>query len=185
MLEEVGRLTSLIESLLTISRADAGQIPLQLTTFRLMDLAREAASLLSILSEDKNQEVIISGDPDVEVSADRLLVRQALVNVLHNAVRHTPAGGGIVFTRAPRRPRVRLVERHRHGSWKSRPPIVRKSSNGSTAPITQRTMASGGTGLGLPIARWVLEAHGGTLTLQSAEAVGCTFQLQLPLATAS
>jgi heavy metal sensor kinase len=180
MLEEVGRLTSLIENLLTISRADAGQIPLQLSTFRPMDLAKEGASLLGILSEEKNQEVVIAGDPDVAITADRLLVRQALVNVLHNAVRHTPVGGRIQL----------VVGRDDHSASLSvtdngpgiAPDDCEKVFQRFYRVDNSRTVSSGGTGLGLPIARWVLEAHGGSLTLECKEDAGCTFRLRLPIA---
>jgi signal transduction histidine kinase len=98
MLEEVGRLTLLTESLLTISRAEAGQIPLHLSEFPALQLAQETGGLLEVLAEEKSQELSISGDPGAVVSGDRILVRQALVNILHNAVRHTPLGGRISVT---------------------------------------------------------------------------------------
>ena len=61
MLEEVNRLTALIDSLLTISRADEGRIPLHPTVFSAMDLAREAAGLLDVLVEEKRQKIAVEG----------------------------------------------------------------------------------------------------------------------------
>ena len=95
MLEEVNRLTALIDSLLTISRADAGRIQLHPTMFSAMDLAREAAGLFEVLIEEKRQRIEVEGDKDVNVRGDRVFLRQALVNIIHNAVKFSPVGGTI------------------------------------------------------------------------------------------
>src|ERR1700685_4195735 len=93
--EDANRLPSIVESLLTLSRADAGQIRLQVSVFPLMAVVREAAALLEILMEDKHLTFTVSGDENARLQADRLQIRQAVVNVLHNAVKFTPAGGSI------------------------------------------------------------------------------------------
>ncbi len=95
MLEEVNRLTALVDSLLTISRADAGRIQLHPTVFAVMDLAREAAGLFEVLVEEKGLEMAIEGDDGVRLAADRMFLRQALANIIHNAVKYSPPGGSI------------------------------------------------------------------------------------------
>ena len=95
MLEEVNRLTALVDSLLTISRADAGRIQLHPTVFSAMDLAREAAGLFEVLVEEKGQRITVQGDEGVNVKGDRVFLRQALVNIIHNAVKYSPVGGTI------------------------------------------------------------------------------------------
>src|SRR5439155_730457 len=90
MLEEVSRLTHLVESLLTISRADAGHVPINRADIRLMDLVREAVGLLEVLAEEKNQTLAVEGDPELVISADRLILRQAFVNIIDNAVKYSP-----------------------------------------------------------------------------------------------
>ena len=95
MLEEVNRLTAIVDSLLTLSRADAGQIRMQVSVFPLMALVREAAALLEILIEDKRLTFTLVGDESLGAEADRLYVRQAVLNILHNAVKFTPGGGSI------------------------------------------------------------------------------------------
>src|SRR5207302_1540848 len=75
MLEEVNRLTRLVESLLTISRADAGQIELHQTTVNALELVQEAAALLESLAEEKQQTVVVEGNPRLNVWADRLILR--------------------------------------------------------------------------------------------------------------
>jgi heavy metal sensor kinase len=184
MLEEVGRLTLLTESLLTISRADAGQIPLHLSEFPALQLAQETGGLLEVLAEEKSQELSISGDPGAVVSGDRILVRQALVNILHNAVRHTPLGG-----------RISVTVEDSGEQWVS----MRVADNGPGIPTehaarvfdrfyradNSRSAQSGGAGLGLAIAKWSLEAQRGELILESSAGVGCTFHLRLPRANIS
>lgn len=96
MLEEVNRLTTIVESLLTLSRADAGQIDLQVSVFPLAALVRESAALLEVLIDDKQLTFTLAGDERVGVQADRLYIRQAVINVLHNAVKFTPPGGSIL-----------------------------------------------------------------------------------------
>src|SRR5206468_4029172 len=95
MLEEVNRLTSLVENMLTISRADAGHIHLECTPVPLMELAREAASLLEVLAEEKGERLAVKGDDAAVVSGDRLILRHAVLNLIDNAIKYSPAGGTI------------------------------------------------------------------------------------------
>ena len=93
MLEEVNRLTSLIDNLLTISRADSGHLQLHRTTVSVMALAREAAGLFEILDGGEIASAsLLEGDEDAQVEGDCLFLRQALVNILHNAVKYSPVG---------------------------------------------------------------------------------------------
>jgi signal transduction histidine kinase len=85
----------LVDSLLTISRADAGRIELHPTVFSAMDLAREAAGVFEVLIWEKSQRITVEGDEGLSVNADRVLLRQALVNIIHNAVKYSPVGGAI------------------------------------------------------------------------------------------
>ena len=95
MLEEVNRLTALVDNLLTIARADAGRIALHPTVFSAVGLAREAAGLLDVLAEEKEQRITVQGDERITLNGDRVFLRQALVNIIHNAVKHSPVGGAI------------------------------------------------------------------------------------------
>ncbi len=179
MLEEVNRLTSLIDNLLTISRADSGHIQLHRTVFPVMALAREAAGLLEILLEEKSQRIELEGDEDAQIEGDRIFLRQALVNIVHNAVKYSPVGETI-------RVRVRRGEGNRV--------VVEVHDNGPGIPAEDRSKVfdrfyrvdrarwreSGGAGLGLSIAKWAVEAHGGSIALDSEPGQGCTFRIALP-----
>jgi heavy metal sensor kinase len=179
MLEEVNRLTSIVESLLALSRADAGQIRMQVSVFPLMALVREAASLLEILIEDKNLSFTLAGDESVGAQADRLYLRQAIVNVLHNAVKFTPAGGSIAAR----------VECKGHSRVE-----LSVSDTGPGIPADQlakvferfycvdesRTGKTAGAGLGLAIAKWAVEANNGEIGVRTASLGGSIFWIRLP-----
>ncbi len=179
MLEEVNRLTALVDTLLTISRADAGRIPLRPVSFSAMDLAREAAGLFEVLVDEKRQQLTVEGDERVTVQGDRVFLRQALVNIIHNAVKYSPVGGAI-SVRVQNDPagQVRLevadngpgVPPEHSGKIFDRFYRVDESRSGDP----------GGTGLGLSIAQWAVRAHGGDLRLLPAKGRGCTFQICLP-----
>ncbi len=179
MLEEVNRLTGLVDNLLTLSRADAGRIALQPSVFRLMPLVQEAASLLDVLIEDKGLKVDLAEEEEVCALADRLYLRHAIVNVLHNAVKFTPAGGAIAA-------RV-----YREASWA----MLAISDSGPGIPpqhagrvferfyrVDEARSGEKATGLGLSIAQWAVRANKGEIGLTSQAGSGCTFWIRLPAA---
>jgi heavy metal sensor kinase len=179
MLEEVDRLTSLVESLLMITRADAGNLLLQRVPVPVMALTREVASLLQVLIEEKSLRLILDGDERVEVEADRLILRQALVNIIHNAVNYSPAGKTVVVRVLNRGGSQVTVEVEDDGP--GIPPddqvrVFERFYRGSRA----RQDRPSGAGLGLAIAKWAVEANGGSIGLVSANSEGCTFRITLP-----
>jgi heavy metal sensor kinase len=182
MLEDANRLTELVENLLTISRADAGQLAISPTSFAAMDLARESGDLLDVLLEEKEQQLEISGDETVMLKADWLLLRQALVNILHNAIKNTPVQGtiGIFVKRAESGVDIEV-----HDSGPGIDPEHRERVFDRFYRVDSgRSSAQGGTGLGLSIAQWTVRAHGGDITVTSNGSTGAVFQIHLPATTA-
>jgi heavy metal sensor kinase len=179
MLEEVNRLSSLVDSLLTISRADAGRIQLHPTVFSAMDLAREAAALFEVLVEEKRQRITVEGDETVKVKGDRIFLRQALVNIVHNAVKYSPIGGAISV-----RVRYEAAGGIRIEVADSGPGIApehsRKIFDRFYRVDESRSREAGGAGLGLSIAQWAVREHGGDIHLLAPEGRGCMFQISLP-----
>jgi heavy metal sensor kinase len=179
MLEEANRLTRLVENLLAVSRADAGQFQLQRTSIPVMELARESAALMDVLVEEKAQHLVVEGDEAARVMGDRLILRQAVVNILHNAIKFSPREGNISVStvrNGGENVQIRIAdsgpgidEEHR-GKVFQRFYRVDKS----------RSSESGGTGLGLSIALWAVEVHGGRITLDSVPGAGCIFQIEIP-----
>lgn len=182
MLEEVGRLTELVDSLLTISRADAGRIVLHPENVVAMDLAREAASIFEVLIEDKGQRIAFVGDESVRVYGDRVFLRQALVNIIHNAVKFSPPGGDIRVRVGSSGPAEAYVEVADNGPGIA-PEHVERIFDRFYRADEARSRDAGGAGLGLSIARWAIRAHGGTLEVRTALGDGSTFRICLPAAS--
>ena len=179
MLEEANRLTRLVESLLTISRADAGQIQLQYTAVNVLDLAKESATLLEVLAEEKQQTITVQGDASITISADRLILRQALINLIDNAVKYSPAGGLIEVRVKAAADEVQIEIQD------SGPGIPAEHADKVFQRFYRidkaRTHSEGGTGLGLSIVDWAISAHGGSVELESLPHSGCTFRMHFPL----
>jgi heavy metal sensor kinase len=178
MLEEVTRLTSLVENLLTISRADAGQIEPKFSVFSLRELVEEVASLVEILAEECEQKIVVTGDPETIVRGDRLLLRQALVNVLHNATKFSPVGGKITIWTGVSHPdwvAVRISDTGPGIAAEHQDKIFQRFYRINEG----RARDTGGSGLGLAIAQWSVLAQGGQITVENA-AEGATFTIMLP-----
>ena len=188
MLEEVAKLTTMTDTLLTIAHADSGAIHLQQTTFALMGLVQEAVTVVGVLAEDKKQTLAVTGDKEVLVRADRGFLRMALVNLLDNAVKYSPYRSTIRVTLNPvgtdSRP-PEFVELAIQDEGPGIPEVAQQRVFDRFYRLDEaRTRDSGGFGLGLPIAKWAVEAHGGNITVKTALPTGAIFCIKLPIATA-
>ncbi len=180
MLEEVRRLTHLVESLLVISFADSRQIALNLTPVAILDLLMEVTDLVGILAEDKRQTLRVEGDARLTIDADRSILRHAVLNLLDNAIKYSPAGSEIVLE--ARRTSSDAVE-------------ISFTDHGIGIPLEEqelifdrfyradkgRSRETGGTGLGLSIAKWAVEVHKGKIGVDPSFAEGSRFYIRLPL----
>jgi len=182
MLEEANHLTRLVDSLLTISRADAGHIQLNRVQTGLMDLAQESAALLEVLAEEKGQQISVQGDQSVAVYADRVILRQALVNLIDNAVKYSPPAGKISVYVKRLDSKEAMVEVEDSGPGIA-PEHQSKIFDRFYRSDKARSREAGGAGLGLSIAKWAVESHGGLIELQCGDSSGCTFRVRLPLET--
>jgi heavy metal sensor kinase len=181
MLEEVNRLTALVDNLLTIARADAGRIPLHPTVFSALVMAREAAGLLDVLADEKSQRITVQGDERINVKGDRVFLRQALVNIIHNAVKHSPVGGAILVDVRPDPAGGVRLEVSDSGPGIA-PEHSERIFDRFYRADESRSREGGGAGLGLSIAQWAVRVHGGSIQLLTAPDVGSTFQISLPKA---
>ena len=178
MLEEVNRLTRLVENLLSISRAEAGQMQLGLSPLSPLQIAREVATLLDVLIEEKSLQLIVAGDEGVRVSADRLLLRQAITNVLHNAVKYTPKGGriNVRVTASPGCSVIRIADTGPGIPREHRDRVFDRFYRLDSA----RGRDTGGAGLGLSIAKWAIEVQGGDIKVEDS-VEGAVFSIHLPV----
>jgi signal transduction histidine kinase len=173
-------LLSLLDNVMDMARLDAGSVPLSVEPLRLADVSREAVDIVMPAAIAKLQRLEQSGAPDVVVLGDRARIRQVLVNLLGNAVKFTPQGGGISVVTA---------ERPADGaSWGE----VRVTDTGPGIPVAERSSVfepyyrgegaakAPGIGLGLAISRALVAHMGGELTLESQVGVGSSFAIRLP-----
>jgi heavy metal sensor kinase len=183
MLEEVNRLTNIVESLLTLSRADAGQIRIQVSVFPLVPLVREAAALLEVLIEDKHLEFALAGDESLGVLGDRLHVRQAIVNILHNAVKFTPSDGSIsarVECCGDSRVELSVTDTGPGISAEHLLKVFERFYRIDESRTGRHMDNEMGAGLGLSIAQWAVQANNGEIGVRSAQGAGATFWIRLP-----
>ncbi len=186
MLEEVARLTSMIDTLFTISQADAGAIQLHRTVFPIMEVVEESVGLVGVLAEEKKQSIVVTGDGGLLVSADRGFLRMAVMNLLDNAVKYSAASTSI---------QVQLELLNGKGPESRQLNLVIKDEGPGIPPAEadrvfdrfyrldeSRARETGGAGLGLAIAKWSIEAHGGAILLDSSPGKGSAFNIRLPAA---
>ncbi len=176
MLEESSRLTHLVDSLLFLSRADAGKHELHLEEMDALHFVRETINLLSVLAEEKEQQLIVEGKTGMPLLADRTLLSHGLMNLLDNAIKFSPVGSKIVVTVHQDESETTLIDMADAG------PGIPEDEQDRIFERFYRVHQSGGpgSGLGLAIARWTVEAHGGVLTVQSRTGSGSTFSITLP-----
>jgi signal transduction histidine kinase len=179
MLEEADRLASLVDRLLTLSRAETGQTLRSLDLFDLVALAREVAGHLDVLAEEKRQSIVVEPHATQMACGDRAAVRQAVINLVDNAIKFSPEDSRIL---------IRVGE----GAGTATLDVV-DSGVGIDREVQARIferffrtadvpVGASGAGLGLPIARGAVEASGGELTLVASGAHGSTFRIELPSA---
>ena len=193
--DQTRRLSRIVDDMFTLARADAGRRPLARGALYLDELIVETARAASVLAARKGVKVETVWSPEVRYYGDEHLLRQMLLNLLDNAIRHTPAGGGVRVSLSqsdstcevivadtsegiPVEAQPHIFDRfYRVDKARSRAGIKMNGAvNGSGA-----NAGGGGAGLGLSIARWVAEAHGGTIRLIRSDPTGTVFAIALPL----
>jgi two-component system sensor histidine kinase CiaH len=180
-LEEVERMSGVVADLLTLSRIDAHEEPLERRQVDLCALLDATVSKLEALAALRGVDVVREGGHgELLAAVDPERLQRALFNLVKNAVEHSPPGSRVAVRAACDGERVR-VQVADHGAGMT-PEQLRHVFERFYRADDARGRASGGSGLGLPIALWIVEAHGGTLHLMSTRGVGTTATVLLPLA---
>jgi heavy metal sensor kinase len=178
MLEEADRLASLVDRLLALSRAETRQDALTLEVVDLGELAERVATDLGVLAEEKGQTLVIDREGAPPALADRLVLRQALITLVDNAIKFTRVGGTI---------RIRVSDVSGEVSVEvidQGPGISPEGRQHIFDRFYREAVPSGasGSGLGLSIAKGAVEASGGRITLETTGAGGSTFRIVMPRA---
>jgi heavy metal sensor kinase len=178
MLEEVDRLTLLVDGLLTLSRADAGRARIERRPTDVSALRRDVLAQLGVLAEEKGQSLVLEDEPPATATAmvDPTALRQALANLVDNAIRHAPPASRITVSLRSSADEVRLAVADEG-------PGIAPEHRDHVFERFYRVdpaRAGGGTGLGLAIARSAVEAHRGRIELRSEVGEGSVFTVVLP-----
>lgn len=179
ILEESDRLRQLVDALLLLSRADAAEIGLHPEEVDLEELARETVEFMGVLAEEKHQTIIISAPEKAIANIDRASIRQALTNMLDNAIKYAPPESEISVT----------INRTAGGES-----YIEIADQGFGIPENDlerifdrfyridkgRSRESGGAGLGLSISKWAVESNGGYIEVESSINRGSVFRMIFP-----
>ena len=182
-LQEVRRMTDLVESLLTLARADEGRFDIHREPVELLPLIQEVYETALILGEAQGVAVNLPFTADVTVMADRTRLRQLFLNLVTNAIKYTPAGGKVELGvgRHPDNVTFAVRDTGIGISAADFPHIFERFWRADR--VRSRMSERGGFGLGLAISQWIAQAHGGTLTASSRLGRGSLFTVTLPIAT--
>lgn len=179
LLSETDRMGRLVGDLLTLARADSGDLELDLRPLDLAEVAEGVARKVGHLARRKGVELETALPAALRMEGDAARLEQLLVILLDNAVKYTDAGGRVTLAVEPRgnRAEVRVSDTGIGIPAADLPRIFERFYRVDKA----RTRAEGGTGLGLSIARWIIDAHRGTVQVASEPGRGTTFTISLPL----
>lgn len=177
-LEEIGRISSLIEGLLLLARSDAGVLKMDRKPLDLMFVVEEVLNQLGPLARAKKISLTLSDVEPAQVSGDLSQLRRLLFNLVDNAIKYTPAGGTVnVSVKKTGGNAVLSVEDTGLGiPEEEQHKIFQRFYRSAEA----RSGGQGGSGLGLSIAKSIAEAHDGRIELESTPGRGSNFRLYLP-----
>ncbi len=178
--DEAQHLNRLVEDLRTLSLADAGELTLQRLKMSPRPLLERTAAAYGHLAEQQTIALEVETDPKLpEVHVDPERMAQVLGNLVSNGLRHTPAGGQITLAARHRGREVELVVRD-NGEGIA-PEVLPRIFDRFYRGDRSRQQRDGESGLGLAIARSIVEAHGGTIAAASERGGGTTFTIVLPV----
>ena len=183
--DEGRRLTRMVDDLFILARADAGEYPLVLTDFYLDESLLECIRSVRTLAAKKNQEVVYQPPArEIAFRGDEPLIQRLVLNLLNNAIKYTPEKGRVNIS----------VKDHNHSceivisdTGPGIPPgaqsqVFERFFRVDKARSRDETLNGSGAGLGLSIAKWAAELHGGKVVLDHSDNTGTTFVVSLPCA---
>ena len=177
-LEELDRLTRLVNDMLVLAEADAGRHVLVKKPVNLNALLRDLIDQMRLLATERNVQIDLRGRGDLWVEADELWLRRALVNLLDNAIKYSKDGGKVEVSIGAENStaKVKIKDNGIGILPEDMPLIFDRLYRGDPA----RSRGSGGSGLGLTFVKWIVEAHRGTIHVVSQPDQGATFEIVFP-----
>ncbi len=181
-LAETARMANLVDSLLTLARADEGRYDIHRESVALEPMVREIHETALILGEEAGVKVELAHVEPLTVQGDPVRLRQLYLNVVTNALKYTPRAGTVTLALEARGDQAAFsVHDTGHGIAAADLPFI--FDRFWRADLARgRSSERGGFGLGLAISQWIAHAHGGAITVASRLGRGSTFTVTLPLA---
>ncbi len=183
--EQTQRLAKIVQDLFTLARADASRYPLHKTSLRLNDLLEEVARAGSLLAAEKNITMEVSNLSEASYQGDADLLRRMVLNLVDNAIKFTPPKG-VVRLRLAREAEHFVISISDTGDGIPKDAQARVFERFYRADQSRSRSADlndGGAGLGLSIATWIAQAHGGSLELAHSDSAGTMFVARLPVSS--
>jgi signal transduction histidine kinase len=175
--DELQRMTRLVDDLLLLARADTGSLPIQHKPVELdtvfLDIYRQVRSL------DQPVDIVLREVDQAYVLGDEDRLRQLILNLIDNAINYTPPGGnvGLSLSKSNGIAEIEVTDTGVGISFEDLPRVFDRFYRVDKA----RSRNLGGSGLGLSIARWIAQAHGGDIRVESREGEGSKFTISLPI----
>ncbi len=195
-LEEINRMSQIVDDLLYLSKADSGELRLNKEDINLTEILNEVVAQMGLMAKSKNLLIETSNhQEDVKIYGDALRIRELFLNLIGNGIKYTEEGGSIQITltkesASPERSKL-------DGSEGEKAPYVNITVTDTGIGIDKedqqkifdrffrvdkaRSREQGGSGLGLSICKWIVEAHQGELKVESNIGKGSSFIVRLPL----
>jgi signal transduction histidine kinase len=180
--DEGRRLRRLVEDMFTLTRADAGQQIVECARVYLDEVITETVRAADVLAAANGVEIRLTAEADQIYFGDELMLRRLVLNLLDNAIQHSPRGSyvEIALEHGDNMYVIRVVD-HGSGISLSEQSLIFNRFYRADQTRVRYDDATRGAGLGLAIARSIAEAHGGRLDLQHSGLDGSTFVVTLPI----
>ncbi len=182
-LEEIDRMTHIVDELLFLSRADMGEVKMESLPVALESLVEDIYRQATLLGQDRNIEVVLGTVMPAVVQGDELRLRELLLNLVENAVKYSHPGGKVEIALLTDGQQARLSVTDQ--GIGIAPADHKKIFDRFFRTDDARAHTKKGTGLGLAICAWIAEAHKGHVEVKSDIGQGSTFTVALPLAKPS
>jgi heavy metal sensor kinase len=179
--DESRRLRQIVDDMFTLARADAGSHAVHRQSVYLEEIVAEAVRGARLLGAEKGVDVTLGPTRDSPYAGDEGLLRRMVLNLLDNAIRYTPSGTNVEVLLAYE-PAEYVITVRDHGPGipqEAQPHVFERFYQVNEARFHDH--GGSGAGLGLAIAQWVAQVHGGSVTLDRSDELGSTFAVRLPL----
>jgi len=179
-LEEIGRLSKITSNLLMLSKADVGQVQINYEKVDLRELVRDISENLSLVADEKGVALNWPDEKEpLEVEGDRVRLSQLVTNLVDNAIHYTENGGSVTVRTGAANAFFAFIEVRDTGIGISKEDLGKIFDRFFRADKA-RTRRESGSGLGLSIVKWIVDAHGGKIEVQSELGKGTSFTVFIP-----